>query len=72
MPDDPVEKLAQQIAEKHCAKSLAEMRDPEKVDQWATGPRAEEFSAAELEAALGEIVEPKTDDTEENDDNPAN
>ena len=59
MPDDPVEKLAREIAAKHVARSIDEMRDPTKVAEWADGPRAEEFAAAELEAALGEIVEPK-------------
>ena len=63
MPDDdPVEKLARDIAAKHVARSIDEMRDPAKVAEWADGPRAEQFSVSELETALSEILEPKTEE----------
>ncbi len=59
--------LAQHLAAKHVAQSLAEMSDPAKVGRWENGERAKEAAAeiaAQLVAEAHKALEQKENDHE--------
>lgn len=52
-----LDKFVSEIAEKHVARSLEEMSDPDKVDRWENGERADEQAAEIVTQVLSEALQ---------------